>query len=82
MVGLGVNATEALVFSQVVLSLVLPAPMVAMLVLMRRPGVMGSFPNSRLTSVAALVATVFVLFLNAILVAQALGVPVPFLSAG
>ena len=36
-VAMGVQATDALVLSQVVLSLVLPVPMIALLVLIRRP---------------------------------------------
>ncbi len=40
-VAMGVQATDALVMSQVVLSLVLPVPMIALLVLIRRPAVMA-----------------------------------------
>ncbi len=40
-VAMGVQATDALVMSQVVLSLVLPVPMIALLVLIRRPEVMA-----------------------------------------
>ena len=36
-VAMGVQPTDALVLSQVVLSLVLPVPMIALLVLVRRP---------------------------------------------
>src|SRR5713226_4510308 len=42
-VALGVDATQALVLSQVVLSLVLPVPMISLLILARRPEVMGSY---------------------------------------
>lgn len=69
-VALGVQATEALVWSQVVLSLVLPVPMIALLVLIRRPQVMGAFAIGRGGQVATLVATVIVLALNAILLLQ------------
>ena len=42
-VAMGVNATQALVVSQVVLSLVLPVPMIALLVLAGRRDMMGTF---------------------------------------
>ena len=40
-VGLGVNATEALVVSQVMLSIALPVPMIALLMFTRRADIMG-----------------------------------------
>ena len=46
-VALGVQATDALVISQVVLSLVLPVPMIALLVLIRRRDVMAGFAVGR-----------------------------------
>jgi manganese transport protein len=79
-VALGVNATQALVLSQVVLSLVLPVPMIALLVLTARRDVMGDFVNRRVTSVAAIIAAAVVLALNAILLLQTAGVPLPFLT--
>ncbi len=69
-VGLGVNATRALVISQVVLSLALPLPMIALLMFTRRADIMGEFANSRLTQAAAAIATVVVLGLNAFLIMQ------------
>ncbi|HVY17357.1 MAG TPA: Nramp family divalent metal transporter [Rhodopila sp.] len=69
-VGLGVNATQALVYSQVMLSLLLPVPMVALLLLIRRADVMGQFALGRRTQVVATVATGFVIVLNAILLLQ------------
>ena len=45
-VAMGVNSTHALVLSQVVLSLVLPVPMIALLVLSGRHDVMGAFTTS------------------------------------
>ncbi len=79
-VGLGVNATNALVISQVVLSLALPVPMIALLLFTQRPDVMGSFANGRVTRVAATAATAVVLFLNTVLLLQTFGVPLPFLE--
>jgi manganese transport protein len=79
-VALGVNATQALVLSQVVLSLVLPVPMIALLILTARRDVMGEFVNGRLTNAAAVAAAVIVLSLNVLLLLQTAGVTVPFIG--
>jgi len=79
-VALGVNATKALVVSQVVLSIALPLPMIALLMFTRRPDIMGAFANGRLTNVAALIGTVVVLALNVFLILQTLGVAIPGVS--
>jgi manganese transport protein len=78
-VALGVNATQALVLSQVVLSIALPLPMIALLIFTRRSDIMGRFANGRLTHSAALVGTAVVLLLNTFLVLQILGVDIPAL---
>ncbi|HEY2618462.1 MAG TPA: Nramp family divalent metal transporter [Acetobacteraceae bacterium] len=75
-VAMGVDSTQALVLSQVVLSLVLPVPMIALLVLGGRRDVMGSFVSSRLTQVSAVTAAVVVLALNLVLLLQTVGVTV------
>jgi manganese transport protein len=79
-VGLGANATDSLVYSQVVLSLVLPVPMIALLVLTGRRDVMGDFVNRRSTQIAAIAAAVLVLALNVLLLLQTAGVDLPFLG--
>jgi manganese transport protein len=76
-VALGVNTTRALVISQVVLSIALPLPMVALVMFTRRPDIMGAFANSRATNVAALLGTVVVLALNLVLILQTFGVSIP-----
>jgi manganese transport protein len=58
------------------LSLVLPVPMIALLVLSGRRDVMGSFVSSRLTQVSAVAAAVVVLALNLVLLLQTIGVTV------
>ena len=70
----GVDATRALVLSQVVLSVALPVPMIALLWFTSRRDLMGVYRNSRLTNVAAVVGTVAVLALNGVLLAQAAGI--------
>jgi manganese transport protein len=74
-VAMGVYATEALVGSQVVLSLVLPVPMIALLVLAGRRDIMGNFTVRGWTRLGAVVAAVLVLALNLILLLQTIGVP-------
>jgi manganese transport protein len=69
-VAAGFDATRSLVISQVVLSLVLPVPMVALLILSRRPAVMGAFVAGRVTSVVALAAAGLTLALNLVLLVQ------------
>jgi manganese transport protein len=81
-VALGVNATSALVISQVVLSIALPLPMVSLLLFTRRSDIMGSFANGRLTQAAAVVGTAVVLLLNGFLIVQTCGIPIPGLPAG
>jgi len=79
---LGADATNALVISQVVLSIALPLPMIALLIFTRRSDIMGQFANNRLTQIAALIGTGIVLLLNIFLILQTFGVPIPGLSAG
>jgi len=79
-VALGVNATKALVISQVVLSIALPLPMVALLMFTRRADIMGGFANGRATNLAALLGTAVVLALNVFLILQTLGMSIPGLS--
>jgi manganese transport protein len=70
-VAVGVDSTHALV-----LSLVLPVPMVALLVLSGRRDVMGSFANPRIVQVIAVAAAVLVLALNLVLLLQTAGMTV------
>jgi len=67
-VGMGVNATRALVLSQVMLSIALPLPMIALLMFTRRKDLMGQFVNRALTNAAAIVGAAVVLALNAFLI--------------
>lgn len=76
----GVNATDALLYSQVVLSIVLPVPMIALLVLAGRRDIMGVFRPGRPQQIAAWVATAVVLSLNAILLLQTAGLDISLLT--
>jgi manganese transport protein len=65
------------VLSQVVLSLVLPIPMVALVRFTARRDVMGEFANTRLTNALAFAATGFVCLLNGILLVAIAGLAIP-----
>jgi manganese transport protein len=73
-VAIGVNPTQALVVSQVVLSLALPVPMIALVIFVGRSDLMGTFLPSPVTRAAALIGMMVVLGLNMVLLAQLAGV--------
>ncbi|HEX6799283.1 MAG TPA: Nramp family divalent metal transporter [Ktedonobacterales bacterium] len=73
-VALGINATETLVISQVVLSLILPIPVIALVYFTSRRAIMGALVNRRLTSVAAVFCAAVILALNVILLLTTFGV--------
>lgn len=77
----GANVTDALVLSQVVLSFALPLPMIALVLFTRRRDLMGEFVNSRATNILAITGTVAILALNAVLLLQTFGVPIPGLPS-
>jgi manganese transport protein len=79
-VAAGVNATEALVMSQVVLSIALPVPMLALIVFSNRRDIMGDFTIGLSLRVAAGAGALAVLGLNFVLLADVFGVPIPFLT--
>jgi manganese transport protein len=82
-VAFGVNATDALVYSQMVLSFALPVPMIALVIFTCRRDIMGPFVNSRLMCVATILGTATILVLNTILLLETFGVAIPGLpSAG
>jgi manganese transport protein len=77
-VAAGMDTTKALVLSQVVLSLVLPIPMVALVRFTASRDIMGEFANTRLINALAVAATAFVCLLNGILLLTTAGVAIPF----
>ncbi|MFV0279417.1 MAG: Nramp family divalent metal transporter [Rhodoblastus sp.] len=79
-VAAGYNSTEALVMSQVVLSIALPIPMIALLLFTGRRDIMGDHVNARATQIAAIIGTAIVLALNIVVVLGALGAPIPGFS--
>jgi manganese transport protein len=76
-VALGVDATRALILSQVVLSLALPFPMAALLWFTRCDAVMGGYTNRASITIIATAAALAVLSFNVVLVLQTFGVSIP-----
>lgn len=76
-VSLNANPTETLVLSQVVLSIALPVPMIALLHFTSSRAVMGGFANNRLIVIVATGATATVLGLNFVLLAGVFGLAIP-----
>jgi len=71
-VALSFNTMTAMILSQVVLSFVLPLPMVALVILSSRKSVMGDFVTGKRTAFAAIAATVLIVLLNIVLIRQML----------
>lgn len=67
---IGVDATDALVVSQVVLSFGIPFALVPMILLTRRGDVMGAFVNRRGTTIVASIVATLIILLNAFLLEQ------------
>ncbi|RDS79178.1 divalent metal cation transporter [Dyella monticola] len=72
-VWLGFNVTDALVMSQVVLSITLPFPMIALIRLLADEKVMGAYRTGRWMMLATVASAVFVLALNTFLLLQFFG---------
>lgn len=68
---LGMESTQALVLSQVLLSITLPLPMIALVYFTSRKDIMGAFVSSPLIKIGAIVGTLVVLLLNGVLLIQA-----------
>lgn len=79
-VAAGLDNTQALVLSQVVLSAALPVPMIALVILSGRRDVMGDFAVRPPMLAAAIAAACVVLALDAVLLASALGFAMPGLD--
>lgn len=72
-VGAGVDATRALVISQVVLSLAVPVPMIALVWLSRHRDVMGRYRTGPVLAAVSCTAALLVIVLNVALIAGELG---------
>ena len=67
---IGVDATDTLVVSQVVLSFGIPFALVPMILLTRRADIMGALVNRRATTVVASIVAALIIGLNAFLLEQ------------
>lgn len=74
-VAMGLNPTETLVVSQVILSLVLPVPLVALARFTNRRAIMGSMANGRFMAALVVAGTGAIILLNGVLLWQLLGLP-------
>jgi manganese transport protein len=77
-IALGVNPTQTLVLSQVVLSLVLPIPLISLVKFTGRRDLMGRLVSGPALHALAVAATVVIVLLNVVLLLQTAGVPLPF----
>jgi manganese transport protein len=69
---LGVNATEALIVSQVVLSFGIPFALVPLVIATAKPSIMGEFTNRRSLTAVALVIAAVVAGLNVVVIGTVL----------
>jgi manganese transport protein len=72
-VAIGFNPTQTLVFSQVILSTVLPVPVIALTLFTARTRLMGVLVNHRSTTLVATLCTALIVSLNVLLLYQSAG---------
>lgn len=72
-VALGINPTQTLIISQVILSLVLPIPVVTLIYFASQKNVMGVLVNRRYVTITAMACAALILVLNIVLIVQTLG---------
>jgi manganese transport protein len=61
---IGLNPLSLLVYSQVILSLMIPLPMIPLIIYTKRKGLMGEFVNRNITTVASVLAAGLIIALN------------------
>ncbi|MCL6627853.1 MAG: Nramp family divalent metal transporter, partial [Alicyclobacillus shizuokensis] len=77
-VALGIDPTQTLVISQVVLSLVLPMPIISLIYFTRRRDIMGVLVNKRIVTLTATLSAIVILALNVLLLYLSFGGSLPF----
>ncbi len=60
----GLNPLSLLVYSQVILSLMIPLPMIPLIIYTRRKGLMGEFVNRNITTILGILAAGLIISLN------------------
>ncbi len=61
---IGLNPLSLLVYSQVILSLMIPLPMIPLIIYTRRKGLMGEFVNKNTTTILGILSAVLIIALN------------------
>jgi manganese transport protein len=61
---IGLNPLSLLIYSQAILSLMIPLPMIPLIVYTSRRRVMGEFVNSKITTILGILAAATILSLN------------------
>ena len=77
-VAMGLDPTAVLILTQVLLSLALPFPIISLAMFTRRRDLMGALVNSKLSNAVAVAGAGIICLLNAILIWQTAGLPLPF----
>ena len=76
-IAMGVDPTQTLVMSQVVLSLVLPIPLISLVIFTSRRDLMGPLVSKPALHWLALISTAVIVLLNVVLILTTAGVPLP-----
>jgi manganese transport protein len=61
---IGLNPLSLLVYSQVILSLMIPLPMIPLIIYTRRKGLMGEFVNKNITTILGVLSAALIIALN------------------
>ncbi len=61
---IGLNPLSLLVYSQVILSLMIPLPMIPLIIYTRRKGLMGEFVNKNITTILGILSAALIIALN------------------
>ena len=69
---IGLSPFTLLVYSQVILSLMIPLPMIPLVIYTRNKGLMGEFVNRRITTIASLLSAALIIALNIYLITTVL----------
>jgi len=69
---IGLSPFTLLVYSQVILSLMIPLPMIPLVIYTRNKGLMGEFVNRRITTILSLLSAAFIIALNIYLITTVL----------
>jgi manganese transport protein len=69
---IGLNPLSLLIYSQVVLSLMIPLPMIPLIIYTSRRRLMGEFVNSRVTTILGIICAVVIVVLNIVLLVSTL----------